>query len=199
MSVKKRQRRRRDRINWRELEKGKTITELLAFYEGQMFGRIVRNLVKWNLDVTNFDETASDLLHEVSSAALKNWGKFRGNSSVRTWLFKILHYKCVDFIRKAVRNRTARPKVAEPSCSYDGPLVECLMKERKAAVHEAVADLPPSMRVVIEMLVIKEMHREEICRQLAISRNALNTRVCRARAIMRCYLAARGFGPGHDV
>jgi RNA polymerase sigma-70 factor, ECF subfamily len=45
---------------------------------------------------------AEDISQEVFIRAYRNWGKFRGDSSVKTWLIKITINLCRDHLRKKI-------------------------------------------------------------------------------------------------
>lgn len=61
-------------------------------------------LYSWAYHKTSCNETAEDLVQEVYFAAFKNYDKFEGRSSPKTWLLKILNNKIIDHYRKLSNN-----------------------------------------------------------------------------------------------
>ena len=53
--------------------------------------------------LTTNKEEAEDLVHDTFEAALNSLEKFKGDSSVKTWLFSIAAHKAIDHIRKRKR------------------------------------------------------------------------------------------------
>ncbi|HVB04102.1 MAG TPA: sigma-70 family RNA polymerase sigma factor [Chitinophagaceae bacterium] len=67
------------------------------------------NLYSWALFKTSSKETAEDLVQETFMAAFQNFGKFKGESNSKTWLFAILNNKISDYHR----NHYCNPTIAE--------------------------------------------------------------------------------------
>ena len=197
MSSKKRQRRNNRQNKWRELEEGKSISELIELYQDQMMGRVINELAKHDFEDGDIHDIAMHLFELASDGAQHSWSDFRGGSSVRTWLFKIQHNKIVEFWRHQKVNRRfvqeKRYRLAQPR-PHEDPAWLSLKTEQIDQVRHTIASLPSNMKVVIEMLSIKEMDRKDVCKRLGLSRSALDTRFCRAKAELRRRLAARGFG-----
>jgi len=53
-------------------------------------------LYSWACHKTSYNETAEDLVQEVFIAAVKNYERFEGRSSPKTWLLKILNNKIIE-------------------------------------------------------------------------------------------------------
>ena len=77
--------------------------------DADAYGQIVR---EYQADVRAFirsrlldDATADDLAQEVFIGGFKSIRKFKGNSSLRSWLISIARNKLIDFIRSESRKK----------------------------------------------------------------------------------------------
>jgi RNA polymerase sigma-70 factor (TIGR02943 family) len=58
-----------------------------------------KDLLRWAEYKVNDKENAKDLVQDTFLAAYNGIKRFKGESSPRTWLFRILNHKIVDFYR----------------------------------------------------------------------------------------------------
>ena len=70
------------------------------------------------------------------------------------------------------------------------PAAQLEESEEHARLQRAVAELPRPYREVVVLCVFEERPFPEVARSLGISRQALRTRMCRARAQLKEWLAA---------
>lgn len=62
-------------------------------------------IYKYLLSLTNDSETSEELLQETFYSAIKNINKFRGESSVKTWLYSIAKNKYIDYYKKSKKTK----------------------------------------------------------------------------------------------
>lgn len=140
---------------------------------------LAHRLLAWPGDV-------DDVVQEVFLAVYLNLRRFRGESSLRSWIFTIAVNKC----RARERKRwlaTRRSKGAVPE--NQGSVADGLGKEAHQAVHQTVQRLPIKYREPIVLKYLQELPTDQICRILGISRNTLNVRLSRARQRLKQTLA----------
>ena len=70
----------------------KEIEEIYRLYKDDIF--------KYLISLTYDPNLSEDLLSETFIRAIKSIGKFKGESSVKTWLFSIARYTWYDHMRK---------------------------------------------------------------------------------------------------
>ena len=58
------------------------------------------DLFSWALHKTSDRMIAEDLVQETFFLAFRSFDSFKGESNPKTWLFKILHNKIIDYYRK---------------------------------------------------------------------------------------------------
>jgi RNA polymerase sigma-70 factor, ECF subfamily len=118
-------------------------------------------------------EDASDLAQEVFIRAYKGLQRFRGQSSLGTWLYRIGVNVCLNRVgvrRPATEPLDARPHVDEQA---KDPNDELLRGERAREVRAAIAQLPKKQRATVILRVYHELSHEEIAGVLGSSVGAV--------------------------
>ena len=136
---------------------------------------------------------AGEIVQETFCRALKGLRRFRGRSSVRTWLFTLVRAATADHLRRAVRQReqtqrlrlVAGDDVATPTVDASEAV-----ERRRAAVHEAIAELPDAQREVVVLCELAELNTREVAAVLKWSEARVRVTLFRARRRLRELLAA---------
>lgn len=136
-----------------------------------------------------------DLLQEVFLRIFRNLGRFRGQSSFYTWLYRITINVFFDHSKKRKRAdvRLARLQnalseagsVREPS---DDPYVACSNTLAREEFSQAINSLPEAFRTVVAMREVEDLSYEEIALQTGISIGTVRSRLSRARARLKALL-----------
>jgi RNA polymerase sigma-70 factor (ECF subfamily) len=155
--------------------------ELVRLYQGRVAGLAYR-LLGWSGDV-------EDVVQEVFLAVLRNLGRFRGQSSFKTWLMTITVNKCRSWRRKHL----LKLKLLEISGFYSPapqPSAEQGMMDREAygRVRRTLNELSMRHREVVVLHYLEEMSIEEIAKILGLRRNVVDVRLSRARAQLKTKL-----------
>ncbi len=58
------------------------------------------DLYRYLISITNNPSLSEDIVSETFLTALKSLQKFKGQSSIKTWLFSIARYKWYEYLRK---------------------------------------------------------------------------------------------------
>ncbi len=159
----------------------------------QLVQRYERRVYNLGYRLTGNGEDAMDLMQEVFLGVYRNLHRFRGDSSFRTWLFRIAHNKAVDLNRRrkllsltggldesgefAGGELSARPE-SEP----DHGLAE---RERNRLALELLGRIPLEQRLVVELKIYQSLTFEEIAQMQEISVNTAKTRFYAALKKMR--------------
>jgi RNA polymerase sigma factor (sigma-70 family) len=125
---------------------------------------------------------ADDLLQETFIALAEALPFFRGESSLFTFACAIAHRKVLSFVRtNARRARLIRAAaILEPETRRDaGPHRD---------FDSALLQLPPEYREALVLKYVADISVAEIARVLAISEHAVESRLARARKLLRKYL-----------
>jgi RNA polymerase sigma-70 factor, ECF subfamily len=111
-------------------------------------------------------EDAADLAQDVFVRAFKGLPKFKGESSVGTWLYRVGVNVCLN---RAASKRTAHDPVEglDPADTRAlDPVSEIARRETAGVVRRAIARLPPKQRATVVLRVYQELSHEEIARIL---------------------------------
>jgi RNA polymerase sigma-70 factor (ECF subfamily) len=167
--------------------------ELVAKYQPKVFSMA--------LSFTRNREAADDLAQEVFLKAYLALPRFHGKSEFGTWLYRISINHVRDFLRKKGRAKeVSLDDVPEASVS-DREQAEKAEQEheteaRRTLVQKFVQALPEKYRVILTLRDIQGLAYEEISRILKLSPGTVDSRLHRARRMLRLklapYLAAEG-------
>ena len=149
-------------------------------------GALANRLLGWPGEV-------EDVSQEVFLAAYLGLKRFRGESSLKSWLFTITINKCRSHRRRQLlRLRTfsraaERRRLPSASTACENPTD----METFNRLRTAVAALPAKYREPVVLRYIEELATDEIARILGISQNALHVRLSRARKHLKRHLDSR--------
>lgn len=117
-------------------------------------------------------------------AVWKALPRFRGNSSVRTFVFRIAHNRGMTFRGRAAararREAEVPDELPDPGPGADERMRRAINRERLAT---AIDRLPPSLSQTV-MLSLEGLSYEEIAEVLDITENNVGVRLHRARATL---------------
>ena len=118
-------------------------------------------------------EDASDLSQDVFVRAYKGLQRFRGQSSLGTWIYRIGVNVCLNRVsakRPATEPIDARPHLDQHAVD---PAAELLKGERASQVRDAISQLPRKQRATVILRVYHELSHEEIAGILGSSVGAV--------------------------
>ena len=130
---------------------------------------------------------AEDLVHDVFEAVITGRAVFGGRSALRTWLTAVLKHKIVDLVRQRCSTDSLADEHDEDApgvalvCPQPQPDQWAQQRESVRQVLQGIADLPKSLRDVMQLRVLQDQSAEEVCRTLHITENNLFQRMFRAR------------------
>src|SRR5438552_9750834 len=152
------------------------VAELVAVHAPRV-RRLAYRLLGWREDVY-------DVLQDVFLAALDQMHRFRGDSSVATWLTTITINRCRTHRRRRLlhmRWLTQRRDSSGAPASDQ----QSLRDETSARVRLAVQKLRAKDREVIVLFYLEDQPATQIAALLGISRGAVEVRLHRARARLK--------------
>ncbi len=146
--------------------------------------------------------TAEDLAQDAFVKAYLHLPEFRFDSEFGTWLYRIAVNRIKDHLRKVGRRReVSLSEVPESRFAGEDPsLARDEAREqtrRRAAVQEALGTLPPKYAMILNLRDVQGLSYDEIVRTLNISPGTVDSRLFRARRLLRKKMAPvlkEGFG-----
>jgi RNA polymerase sigma-70 factor (ECF subfamily) len=158
------------------------LEELIARHYASVH-QLVSRLTAWSAD-------AEDLTQDVFVSAISAAARFRGSSSLATWLTRIAINACHSHHRKRLV-RWAFWKREANAAEYlaDDASQSAQQRERSARVKSAVGQLGGKYREVVVLHYLQQMAVEDVAKILAITRPAVEVRLHRARKMLGEMLA----------
>jgi RNA polymerase sigma-70 factor (ECF subfamily) len=167
------------------------LNDLMGRHGGPVFRFLCRML--------NNEDDANDLAQETFVRVFRSRDKFRTNEKFSTWLYTI----AANLARNHIRWRVRHPDVPLDSGANAGdpppadalraaglsPDDQALAAERAAAVRSAVTRLPDDLREAIVLCEWEERSVAEAAAILEATPKAVESRLYRARQVLRDRLA----------
>ncbi len=154
--------------------------QLVTCYGSEVLGRCA-NLV-------GDHAIAEDLAQEVFGRALAGLSGFRGESTLRTWLFTIVRNVCIDHHRRAAGSAWIRDEDADAEAQPDErPILIDLMGDREQ-VGRALDALEETERALVVLRYVHGLGYPELASTFGIKEGATRMRLCRALEKMRAEL-----------
>ena len=141
-------------------------------------------------------QDAEDLTQEVFFRIYKNARRFRGDSKVSTWIYRIAVNLCINRLRKESRLRRL---ISFGALSGPGELEripgdagspESLLerRERQEILNRALGRLPSNQRIAFTLHRIEGLSHEEIAGIMKCSHSAVESRIHRAKLNLQKHL-----------
>ena len=122
-----------------------------------------------------------DVLQEAYVRAFRALPRFRGESSLETWLYRIVYNACVDDLR--------RHRAHETLDEWDERLAAApTQPEARLDLAAALASLPPELRAVVLLIDAEGLTYEEAAVVLDAPAGTIASRLNRARSHLQAVL-----------
>lgn len=144
----------------------KAFSAIIAEYSQKLYWHIRKMVLS--------HDDADDILQNTFVKAWLNIGKFRGDSSLQTWLYRIATNETMNFFNSNYA------KYSGNSSDFDDNLAESLKSdpyfdgdEVQLKLQKAVLSLPPKQRIIFNLRYYDEMPYSEMSKVLKTSEGAL--------------------------
>ncbi len=164
----------------------------------QRYQQPVYNLV---CRLMNDPSDISDVVQEVFLKVFRNIRAFRGNSSLKTWIYRIAVNEAYNHRRWFSRHqhREVALIAEEGAPSYADtladpgrtPFDQAADREARALVEKALDKLNPKFRAAVVLRDIEDMSYDEIAAVLNVSLGTVKSRILRGRETLRKILEGR--------
>lgn len=153
---------------------------------------------RFGMQMCRNPEDAEDVLQETLLAAARSIQKFRGGSSLSTWLYAVARSFCIKKRRKSkfapTREQSLEQDVAESeilAATGKTPDEAALGKEIQSALKSAIESLEADQREVLLLRDVEGLTASEVGEVLEISAAAVKSRLHRARVRVRDLVAPK--------
>jgi len=165
--------------------------QLVAEHSGDVYALLFR--------LTSDPEEARDLTQETFLRAFQSIDRFRGDASLKTWMYRIAINQARNrwrWWRRRKKDATvsldatdeygAKPlSMTLPSLNSPSPEQETLAHERESQLREALDGLRRSYREAVILRDVEGFTYEEIAETLQISIGTVKSRISRGRLELR--------------
>lgn len=115
------------------------------------------------LSLTNNVEIAEELMQETFYSAIKNIYKFRNESSLKTWLYKIAKNKWLDYYKKVKKVEEINiDKISEKFLLLDSFEDNCANRDELIDIYKKIHKLDEKTKEVIYLRIKCEFSFKEI-------------------------------------
>jgi RNA polymerase sigma-70 factor (ECF subfamily) len=117
---------------------------------------------------------AEDLLQEIFLAVWQGARRYREEAQVKTWIYRIAHYKAISWIRKH------KPVISFDDFTetgQDGPEQEVFTSSQSDDLYKAINNLSVKHRAVLELAFVQGMAYGEIAKVIGCPIGTVKSRM----------------------
>lgn len=177
-------------MNEQEIIKGLLEKDEKAFKE--VVDTFRKNVYHTCFGFVHNKQDAEDIAQDVFIEVHRSVSRFRGDSKLSTWIYRICVNKSLNHLRKyknskllypvellfhGVKDEDSRIAFVEPSAHEDS--IE--RKEMKRVLHSAIDSLPENQRVAFTLSKFDDLSYNEIAEVMDISLSAVESLIHRAK------------------
>jgi RNA polymerase sigma factor (sigma-70 family) len=133
---------------------------------------------------------ADELAQQTFLAFLEAKGRFRHESSVRTYLIGIAQRRLYEYYRRGERDLRSVPDAGLLGEDPSSPLVMLTAVERENKLRRLLKSMPPELRVVIHLHYWDGLTGAEAAALLDVPPGTVASRLRRAKTLLREHLQA---------
>ena len=141
-------------------------------------------------------EDASDCGQEAMIRIWRSLPSFRSDCAFQTWVYRLTANCCLDMLRRRKRGNcipldSLQDEGFDPPDPSPGPEAQALYQEEQDQLRQAIARLPDEQRDALVLTQLEGMAYAEAALMLGVTEGTVKSRVNRARARLKEYLAEK--------
>ncbi len=183
-------------------EKDWMVVERVQGGEVEAFDALVKkyrqSLFSVVYNMTSNREDASDITQEVFIKAFQSIGRFRGQASFYTWLYRIAVNTSITFVKKSRRQRFVNYEIIDETVVSEEILASltaknktekgAILSELQEKLNDSLQKLSPKHRIVIILHDIEGMSHKSIAKIIKTSTGTVRSRLHYAKRELQAYL-----------
>ena len=167
---------------------------------GALFERYERKMFQVAMRVLRHHEDAEDAVQQAFKSAFVHLASFQGQSRFSTWLTRITVNEAIMLLRKrrpghmslegnrGTEEESLPLELVDTSATPEERFEE---QELHGVLREAIGELKPAYRTVLQLREIEELNSEKTANTLGLTEGTLKSRAFRARHALRRKLNER--------
>lgn len=142
-------------------------------------------------------EDAEEIAQEVFLKVYQKKDSFNGESSIKTWIYRITINQSLDFLKAQKRKKRNffvnaihydNPDMNLPISHFDHPGVQLENKEAIQSIFNAINQLPNKQKTVIILLKIENRSQKEVAKIMDSTEKAIESLYQRAKKNLKLSL-----------
>ena len=162
----------------------------------QLISPYTKQLLNYIFRMLKNREDAEDALQDTYIKVYNSLKSFQGNSSFRTWLYKVATNVCLDHLRKQKNTANVSLNQTTPDGEYEfqisddtySPEVSAKRKAAFNALNTAMNKLEEDQRQAVSLRDIHGLSYDEIAQVTDTTIGTVKSRINRARQALRKFL-----------
>jgi RNA polymerase sigma factor (sigma-70 family) len=156
--------------------------QLVENYQSRVYNKVL-SLIQNNLE-------AEDLAQEVFMEVYQHVGKFKNESKLSTWIYRIASKKSLEFLRKKkAAKRFAfvsslfgkNDELVHQGTEFVHPGIQMEQAENAQRLFNSIAKLTDNQRVAYTLCNIEGLSYEQICDVMELSKSSVESLLFRAK------------------
>ena len=163
------------------------LQQLVETYKGLVFNTA--------LSFLQHREEAEDITQDIFIEVYQSLSKFKEQSTISTWIYRITVNKCLDQLRAKKRQKRfgfitslfhhETGEVLHEVSHFDHPGIELEKKEKARILFRAIERLPENQKTAFILWHIEELPQKEIAEIMQASVKAVESLLQRAKTNLR--------------
>ena len=160
----------------------------------KLYQRYQIPLYNYLIRIVNDHFAAEDVLQEVFVAVWEGAGRFQARASVKTWVFRIAHFKAVSWIRSNYKfqQTNAIDDLEQLESEQELPEPQALHAWEVAHIHQAMDQLSSIHREVVELFFANGFSYQEIAEIADCPVGTVKSRMNKAIRVLSGFLKFTG-------
>lgn len=166
---------------------GNALIDYIKLNKDEVFEKVVDDysntiLRLCYLQTGNRDES-EDLAQDVLLKVYKSLNKFKGESTLYTWIYRITINECLTYLKR--KNKFIYEELDEKQVSDVSVEIEVLNNFSKKELRDSLFKTPQNYRIPLYMYYFDNMKISEIAEILNVNENTIKTRLRRGKEFIK--------------
>ena len=164
----------------------------------RLFARYYKPLTRFFVNKVRTMDEVEELVQRSFMAVLESAARYRGDSSVRTWVFGIARNLLRQFYDQRRREAGRRDDEEVSVADFDAPGASTVLraKAEQRLLLQALRTLPLETQVMLELFYWEDMKSREIGAVLGMPEGTVRSKLRKARSDLESILAKLSREPG---
>lgn len=132
------------------------------------------------------ERDAEEVTQDVFVSIFRNASKFKGNSSVSTWIYRISVNTSINYLRKRKKYRVFQfGDSSKDEADFEHPGVLMENKENAKALFKVIQTLPESQKTAFILSFVEDLPRKKVAEIMETSLKSVESLLQRAKKNLR--------------